>query len=220
MRKPFALLLLCLPRAALADGALCDRAAERAAADRGIPLALMQAITRAETGRDGQPWPWTLNINGQGLWFATKGEAALAARTALEAGAAQVDLGCFQLNWQWHGAAFADPAEMLDPDRNAAHAARFLSDLSQEFGDWRSAAAAYHSRTPARGEAYVARLEEAHAAMAGGPDLDRPAPPPPAPPRDDAVPRANGYPLLVGGQAAGGSLVPVPSGRGPIIGGP
>lgn len=211
MRKTALACLIALPTQALGDATLCDRAAEGAAREAGVPLALMRAITRAETGRDGQPWPWTLNVNGQGLWFATKGEAALAARTALDAGAEQVDIGCFQLNWQWHGAGYADPADMLHPEANARHAARFLSELADEFGDWRSAAAAYHSRTPALGEAYVARLEDVH--NADGPPSATPQPPP-------APPRRNGFPLLVGGRAEGASLVPVPSGRGPIIGGP
>jgi hypothetical protein len=201
---------LLLPLAPPALAGPCDRAADRAAAHHGVPPALMRAITRAETARDGAPWPWALNIDGQGHWFDSAAAAAEAAEAAVQAGARQIDLGCFQLNLRWHGEDFASLDDMLDPDRNADHAARFLSDLHAEFGDWRAATAAYHSRDDALGAAYVARVEAAHAAAAD-----------PAPPPDT---RRNGFPLLVTGASglsgAGGSIVPVPQTRRPIIGAP
>lgn len=203
LRFLFAICLI-VPQSVLAG--ICDQSADRAAAEWGVPPALMRAITRVETGRGGDPWPWALNVDGRGHWYDSADAALLAAEAAIASGADQIDLGCFQLNLRWHGARFAGVADMLDPDRNADRAARFLSELHAEFGNWRDAAAAYHSRTGPLGQAYVARIEAAHAA--------RPALP-------VAVPRRNGYPLLVGGRmAAGGSVVPLPQTRRPIIGGP
>lgn len=193
---------------AMAD--FCDDAALRAAAETGVPPALMLAITRVETGRDGAPWPWTLNVDGTGHFYASAAETASAAEAAIAAGASQVDVGCFQLNLQWHGAAFDSLTEMVDPEANARYAARFLSDLYAETGDWRAAAAAYHSRTEERGTAYVARIEAAHAALSA-PDM--PSTPP--------ATRPNRFPLLIsGGTGAAGSLVPTLGHRLPLIGGP
>jgi hypothetical protein len=125
----------------------------------------MRAITRVETGRsltgrtaDPTPWPWTVNAGGQGYWLDTKADAIRLAKTRHAAGDTQIDLGCFQLNLKWHGRAFASFADMMDPARNARYAARFLASLKAELGDWTSASAAYHSRTPARGQAYLRRI--------------------------------------------------------------
>lgn len=197
---------------ALADSRLCDAAADAAAAGHGVPPALMRAITRVETGRDGQPWPWTLNVDGTGQWFTSPEEAYRAAQAAAAAGSGQIDLGCFQLNLQWHGDAFPGIEAMLDPMANADYAARFLADLHAEFGDWRSAAAAYHSRTDDLGDAYVARLEAVHAE--GGGQTDAPESP------LVVAERQNRFPLMAGGQGSGGSLVPRLPGISPLIGGP
>lgn len=209
MLRPLVFLML-LPAPALASNP-CDGAALAAAAESDVPPALLLAITRVETGRDGAPWPWTLNIDGQGHTFASADEAIAAADAAIADGASQVDVGCFQLNLQWHGARFDSLANMMDPQANARYAARFLSALHAESGDWRQAAAAYHSRTPARGEAYVAKIEAAYAGLAD-------SAPPPADPR----PRPpNRFPLLLAGATGStGSLVPKAGLGLPLIGGP
>jgi hypothetical protein len=205
------LLLTWLAGPAQASGALCDRAAEGAAFAIGVPLDLMRAITRVETGRDGTPWPWTLNLDGESRWFVTAPDAIDAARAAIAQGAAQIDVGCFQLNLHWHGPHFTDLEEMIDPTRNARYAAQFLSELHAELGDWRAAAAAFHSRTPERGEAYLARIEAAHAAGADGETQAASL----------AEPRVNRFPLLVAGAVGTfGSLVPRTGGVSPLIGGP
>lgn len=209
MIRYLGLTLLLSPVPALATPAgLCDAAAEQAAAESGVPLALLRAITRVETGRDHAPWPWTLNVGGQGAWFDTAEEAVAAAEQAVADGVAQMDIGCFQLNLRWHGAHFASLSDMIDPLANARHAARFLTELHGETADWRGAAAAYHSRTPDLGEAYLTRLEAAH-------DSD------PLTAQETPAPRANGYPLLLAGQSgAAGSIVPQGRAMIPLIGAP
>lgn len=210
MTRFLGLVLLLVPASACAGTAdLCDAAAELAAAETGVPQDLMRAITRVETGRDDAPWPWTLNTDGHGQWFDSAEAAVAAAEQAVAEGEDQVDIGCFQLNLRWHGARFASISDMIDPVANARHAARFLSDLHAETGDWRDAAAAYHSRTPERGDAYIARLERVHGASAPTP---ADAPPPP---------RSNGFPLLLAGQSgAAGSIVPHGRAVTPLIGAP
>lgn len=151
---------------------LCDAAARAAARETGVPLALLQLLTRVETGRgttsDGpiDPWPWTLNIGGDGSWH-DSAEAALAtARHGIAAGRRDIDLGCFQINYRWHGDGFPSLEAMMDPQANALYAARFLRDLRDEFGDWRQAAGAFHSRTPEHADRYLARLDQLRTALA------------------------------------------------------
>ncbi|MEM9249760.1 MAG: transglycosylase SLT domain-containing protein [Pseudomonadota bacterium] len=145
-----------------AEGEACLRWAAVAAAEFGVPEPLMSAITRVETARDDAPaWPWAMNAEGQGYWFSSAGDAAAHAKRAVARGVEQVDLGCFQLNVKWHGAAFSSLDQMLDPAYNARYAARFLAHLHSEFGNWTEAAAAFHSRTPDLGHAYLRRLKAA-----------------------------------------------------------
>jgi hypothetical protein len=168
-----------------------------------------------ETGRDGQPWPWTVNFGGDGQWFASAADAEDAAYAALNSGEQNFDLGCFQLNYRWHGEAFASLATMLDPDENATYAAWFLLQQYQRTGDWATAAAAYHSATPEYAERYQARFETAYAAINGA-DL-----PTAGVPIELAKGPVNRFPLFVRGAAAGpGSIVPDTEGSGRLIGAP
>jgi hypothetical protein len=202
------------PLAGDAPDSPCDRWAAVAAAEHGVPLPLMRAIARVETGLDPSggtgdrtPWPWTVNAGGRGYWLATRDAAIGLVEARLAEGETRIDIGCFQLNLKWHGRAFASLDEMIDPARNARYAARFLASLKAELGDWSSAAAAYHSRSPSQGEAYLRRIaalvETSDPAQTGVTQLDGPGrsadPGPLARPRDAAMPQP--------GAAALGSLV-------------
>jgi hypothetical protein len=131
----------------------------------------MAAIARVESGhaaRAGAPrraWPWTLNRGGNGGYFETKGAALAELQLALEAGVTNIDIGCMQLNWRWHGAAFEDPAHMIEPTANTAYAARFLRELHDRLGSWEAAAGAYHSMDDDRAEGYRRKVA---AVMSGG----------------------------------------------------
>lgn len=150
-----------------AQGDLCDLAALRAATETGVPKDVLLALTRTETGRSRggklQPWPWTVNLQGKGYWFATKTEALAFATLHHDAGARSFDVGCFQVNFKWHGQAFQSISDMFDPDTNAFYAASFLKDLKQGRGDWSEAAGAYHSKTPELKARYQARFEDIYA---------------------------------------------------------
>jgi hypothetical protein len=212
------LLLFPGPGQATTDSAfLCERAAARAARITGVPLDVLRTISLVETGRRSnrslKPWPWTVNLEGKGYWFDTRAEAVAFSESALRKGARSFDVGCFQLNYRWHGQAFGSVREMFDPSANALYAARFLQDLYREKGNWAEAAGAYHSRTPKFSARYMARFTRIRAelappaslplAMASG--ATRPSP------------ASNGYPLFMRSGAAAassGSLFPAGAGQG------
>ena len=188
---------------------LCDEAARAAGTQSDVPLNILLAITRVETGRgaggDLRPWPWTINQAGSGRWFDTAAEATTAAETALTTGSGNLDIGCFQLNHRWHGDNFASLTDMFDPETNARYAAGFLSDLFREKRDWPAAVAAYHSRSDGPAEVYLARIETVLGDLG---DLPVPIPV-----------RQNSYPLLqAGAHGSGGSLVPRLTASRPLIG--
>ena len=151
MRAPlWAWLILAAAPAQADESDLCVAAAQDAERLSGVPLDVLLAVSLTETGQGGRPWPWTVNLEGEGHRFATRDEATAFAEAALAAGRDSFDVGCFQLNWRWHGDKFVSVAQAFDPLANASYAAAFLRDLGAELGDWSVAAGAYHSRTPAR----------------------------------------------------------------------
>ena len=193
---------------------LCREAARMAAEQTSVPTSVLLAITQTETGRGAgdriEPWPWTVNMEGEGHWFADPETAIDFIRAAQAGGATSFDVGCFQINHRWHGDAFASLDEMFDPTANALYAADFLTRLHAESGDWSAAAGAYHSRTQVHAERYRARFDSLRAAaVAEGADDG-------ATPRlasVEGLPRANSFPLLQGGGSARlGSLVPLGGG--------
>ncbi len=151
--------------------ALCDQAAQRAARAEGVPLKVLRAIARVETGRtvDGalHPWPWTVNREGQGYWFASASEAKSYVFNIFKSGVRSFDVGCFQINYRWHGSAFRSIEAMFDPDENATYAARFLNELYAELGSWPAAAGAYHSRTEHLAASYSNRFQTVLAQLEG-----------------------------------------------------
>ncbi|MEO0999926.1 MAG: lytic transglycosylase domain-containing protein [Pseudomonadota bacterium] len=153
----------------IATAAICDRAAVQAAAESTVPVEVLRAVTRTETGRRLagalRPWPWTMNVEGQGFWFDGPAEAIAHAEATLAAGTRSFDMGCFQINYRWHGQHFASLAEMMDPLASARYAVRFLTTLHAETGDWTAAVGRYHSRTPRFQARYTSRYERILSAL-------------------------------------------------------
>lgn len=148
-------------RSVIADpAAYCESAVTAAEYSNRLPARLLGAISLTETGRVDpnsgrvRPWPWTINAEGQGQFFATA-EQAIAAAKALQArGVQSIDVGCMQINLMHHPDAFASLKDAFDPALNAAYGAKFLTSLYAASHDWGQAIGAYHSETPALGDAY------------------------------------------------------------------
>ncbi|WP_248633087.1 lytic transglycosylase domain-containing protein [Cereibacter changlensis] len=209
------LLMLATAVSALARSAdppgLCEAAAFRAARQTEVPVAVLQSLALTETGRsvgpELRPWPWTVNVAGEGHWFATRAEAERFASETLLSGQGNFDVGCFQINYRWHGAHFGSVREMFDPDANALYAARFLQTLDAGAEDWSRAAGAYHSAVAERARIYRARFDRIFANV--GEEVPT-----------SYLRASNGFPLLQpGATGSGGSVVPVGHGASlPLIG--
>jgi hypothetical protein len=151
----------------------CDAAIATAERTEAAPPGLLDAIGRVESGRFDpawlaiRPWPCTVNADGVGRMFATKDAAIDAVRGLQAQGVRSIDVGCLQVNLLSHPDAFATLDEAFDPAANVAYAARFLHELFAESLDWTQAAAAYHSRTPDLGMAYLQRVLAAWRASGG-----------------------------------------------------
>lgn len=147
----------------------------------GIPKNLLMAIASNESGRYNErvkmtlPWPWTINVDGQGKYFNTMHEAVVAARNAMNRGAGNVDIGCMQISMKHHPDAFASLTDAFSPEKNVAYGAKFLREKYNEERSWKKAIAAYHSKTPHYGQKYYANIirkwRGVLAALGGGFDI-------------------------------------------------
>jgi hypothetical protein len=144
----------------LTPPAMCEAAIAGAEAQGKLPARVLTAIALRESGRvdpdtgRARPWPWTINYLGVGHFYETKDAAIAAVQEIQAAGGVSIDVGCMQVNLMHHPEAFASLDEAFDPIHNATYAGRFLTSLFAALGDWGTAIAAYHSRTPGIGEPY------------------------------------------------------------------
>lgn len=145
-------------------GEQCRIAIDAAEHAQAVPNHLLAAIGQVESGRrdptTGQwaPWPWTIDVGGQGTFFPTKADAIAAVR-ALQARSVQsIDVGCVQINLAQHPNAFRSLDEAFDPDINTKYGAAFLTRLFSMTKDWGKAAAFYHSATPVLGAEYERKV--------------------------------------------------------------
>lgn len=132
--------------------------------DYNIPKGLLLAVSLAESGRTGQggywiPWPWTLNIDGNGQYFRTYDNALEALDKALNR-TKMVAVGAMQISYRWHGPKFTQPNEMLDIRTNVRYGAGLLIYERRRQGSWTSAIGSYHasySQVDARRQ-YICRV--------------------------------------------------------------
>lgn len=148
--------LLYMPAMALAS---FDSLVSTVSAETGVPAPIIRAVCTHESqsfhkGRR-QPWPWTLNVAGQGYWFRDRESATLYAELELVTGTSSIDIGLCQINWRWHGHHFSSIAELMDPAVNVRYAAQHLKSLKGD-NTWQEAIGAYHSPSNrSRAEAYA-----------------------------------------------------------------
>jgi soluble lytic murein transglycosylase-like protein len=153
-----------VPLAFVAPNAACRGAISAAERAHGIPSHLLAAIARVESGRRDQasgtfnPWPWTINIDGQGSFYETKAQAVAAATSMRPHATTSLDVGCMQISLTFHPDAFADMNMAFDPASNADYGARFLMQLYEKTSSWPRAVEMYHSATPEIGQEYGRRV--------------------------------------------------------------
>ena len=162
------------------QAAQCTTAIHDAEGRHELPSGLLGAIAKTESGRpisslgDVRAWPWTIDADGQGLFFESKAAAVAWAKQGLARGVRLMDIGCMQVNLQMHPEAFHSIEDAFDPAANADYAARYLRQLQGEAGgNWNVAVGLYHSHTPDLAAAYRERVAQVGAGIVtgiGGPE--------------------------------------------------
>jgi hypothetical protein len=185
----FCLLALTVPAKAqtvVEPDSSCEQAGRNAEREFALPVGLLGAIGRVESGRWDPtlgrvvPSPWAIDAAGQPYQSNNKAAAVQQIRALQDSGVSNIDVGCFQINLRSHPAAFSDLDQAFDPSANAQYAARFLASLRARLGSWQDAVAAYHSATPTLGVPYQQAVfanwsapEGWQHALAAGPALAR-----------------------------------------------
>lgn len=142
----------------------CRQAILTAERSYHIPSHLLAAIARVESGRRDpvsgafNPWPWTINMDGQGSFYDNKAQAVQAATTMRAHATTSVDVGCMQISLTFHPDAFPDMNQAFDPVANADYGARYLLQLYAKTNSWPKAVEMYHSATPEIGQEYGRRV--------------------------------------------------------------
>jgi hypothetical protein len=153
-----------IPLSPPAANQLCRQAITAAERVHGIPSHLLAAIARVESGRRDQtsgtfnPWPWTINMDGQGIFYDDKTQAVAAAMAMRPHATRSIDVGCMQISLVFHPDAFADMAQAFDPASNADYGARYLVQLFGKTNSWPKAVELYHSATLEIGQDYGRRV--------------------------------------------------------------
>ena len=192
--------------------AQCRAAIGMAERMSGVPDRLMQSIGIMESGRRDETgvmsaYPWTINAEGAGSYYATKAEAIAAVNALRARGVRSIDVGCMQVNLMHHASAFTSLEEVFDPAANAAYAAKFLLRLLTQTGSWPGATAGYHSLTPEIGGDYARKVLAIWARPA---PTGKPAPPLRQQPSPQPAPSSPIAASFAAQSAAAARIIPLP----------
>lgn len=146
---------LLIPNAARSQS-LAPPAYMLAASRAQVPSSVLYAVALQESGTRWRgrlvPWPWTLNVAGTPLRFATHGQACAALQGALkDTPKERIDVGLGQINLGFHPQRYRQPCDLLNPYDNLAIAADILHEQRLPGEGWLPAIGRYHR--PAGGAA-------------------------------------------------------------------
>ena len=69
-----------------------------------------------------------------------------------------IDVGCMQINYFWHGKNFNKITDMLNPQINIMYAAKFLKEKFLKTGSWQYAIRQYHSNNREKNKIYFKKF--------------------------------------------------------------
>ena len=134
----------------------------------GVPADILYAVALSESGtvvdalHTRRPWPWTLNVEGTGHFYASRQAAHQALQGFLAEGRRSIDVGLMQVSWRWHRDQLGDLWKALDPDHNLRVGARILATCYRERRDRWDAVGCYHAPNNQASASRYQRIVEAH----------------------------------------------------------
>lgn len=136
---------------------------------------IVWAVTGTESTYRGQPWPWSANYKGKPYYFKNQKALKKFVSKLSKKQRGDLDIGCMQLNYRYHGWKFNDILEMTDPHRNMILGSLYLYELylkekiyqldkkrhnprwkiPDDLHIWAIAVGRYHSHKVKNGKKYV-----------------------------------------------------------------
>lgn len=127
-----------------------------------LPNKLLTSISLVESGmvkgKTINSWPWSLNINGKSKYFDNKKDTLIFLKKSLQKNR-NIDVGCMQINYKFHGHNFNNLDHILNPEENVKYAAKFLKKLFKRHKSWNEAISRYHSSEPIRKKRYLTKVK-------------------------------------------------------------
>lgn len=116
----------------------------------GVPPEILYSIAYTESKAKVSygavmPWPWTINVKGQGIYFRNANSMKSRIESLIDRGENSFDAGVMQVNWKYHKNRFRNVDELIDPIKNIEAAAQFLSELIKATGSIKAAIGMYHT---------------------------------------------------------------------------
>ncbi len=146
-------------------GELCLRAiAEAEGRPAWLEEGLLRSIAMVESGyvepgaKRAVPWPWTINSPAGSFYLSSRVEAIAKVEELQADGITNIDVGCLQVNLQYHPRAFASLEEAFEPAANVAYAVDYLKRLKAAGASVFGAVGRYHSHTPVFGVSYARKV--------------------------------------------------------------
>ena len=128
-----------------------------------LPNKLLTSISLVESGviegDSVNPWPWALNVNGKSKYFDNKKDTLSFLKESLQK-SRNIDVGCMQINYKFHGHNFKNLDHILNPEENVKYAAEFLKKLFKKHKSWNEAISRYHSSEPSRKKRYLKKVRD------------------------------------------------------------
>jgi hypothetical protein len=136
------------------DGCLANAAeAER---ELGIPNGLLQSLAKVESGQDDNPF--AISLQGRPVMARDGKAAAKLLRDRKGKYRTNTYVGCMQLSLDVHRGAFAPVEKIVEPRQNVWYAARLLSKLHTEEGNWRYALMRYNGAKVETASGYICKV--------------------------------------------------------------
>jgi soluble lytic murein transglycosylase-like protein len=134
------------------------------AREYGVPGIVLFGVALQESEmssgrRQILPWPWTLNVRGEGLRYPTRQATEAALLGYLRGGTTLVDIGLMQVCWHFWGQRLRSPAIALEPYWNLRVGASILRDHYRDTANWFAAIGRYHAPgDPGRANNYASSV--------------------------------------------------------------
>ena len=136
----------------------CVAYAAEAERELGIPAGILASLAMVESGGDGTPNPYIMNVNGRAVFAKNANDAARRLVDKKGRLASSAYVGCMQISLRAHKSQFGSVNEIVDPRENVRFAGRLLVRLHGEEGNWRSAIARYNGAPIRAAQGYVCKV--------------------------------------------------------------